>query len=64
MERNIDHKSVMSIHEFFMNRYEPTNIVDQAIDDMEVIVYASTEGGNGMDQLFTADLLFNGAVAI
>ena len=37
LDRNIGHKSVMSISEFFIDRDEPSDLVDQAIHDMEVI---------------------------
>ena len=34
-DRNIGHKSVMSIRKFFMDRDNPSHQVDQAIHDME-----------------------------
>ena len=42
----------MYIREFFMDRYEPAHLVDQAIHDMELIGDTSAEEANGMDQLF------------
>ena len=54
----------MSIHEFFIDRYEPAHLVDQAIHDMKGIGYASAEGDNEMGQLFVADLLVDGAAAL
>ena len=64
LDRKIGHKSVMSIHEFFVDRDEPYHLVYQEIYDMEGIREASAEGGNGMDQLFEADLLVDGSAAI
>ena len=61
--RNIGNKSVMSIHEFFINIDEPAHLVYQAIHDMEGIGHASAEGDNGMGQLFTVAFSVNGAVA-
>ena len=54
----------MSIHEFLMDRYDPAHLVDQKIHDMEVIVDASAEGGNGMDHIFVAALSVNGAATL
>ena len=64
LDRNIGHKSVMSIQGFFIDRYEPAHLVDQVIHDMELIGESSSEGGNGMGQLFTADLPVDGAAAL
>ena len=64
LDRKIGHKSVMSIHKFFIDRDETAHLLDQAIHDMEGIGYASTEGANGMDQLFTAALLVDGEAAL
>ena len=54
--RKIGHKSVMSICELFIDRDEPAHLVDQVINEMEEIGYASAEGANEMVQLFAADL--------
>ena len=54
----------MYIREFFMDRYEPAHLVDQAIHDMEGIGDARDEEDNGMDQLFAADMTFYGAAAL
>ena len=43
-----------------MDRYEPVNLVDQAIRDMEGIGDTSAEGVNGIDQLFAAALSVDG----
>ena len=64
LDRNIGHKSVMSIHEFFMDREDLDHLVDQAIHDMQGIGDASDEGVNGMHQFFAADLSVNGAAAL
>ena len=64
LDRNIGHKSAMSICELFIGRDEPSHLLYQEIHDMEVIVDASAEGGNGMGQLFKVDLLVNGASAL
>ena len=64
LDRKIGHKSVMSIHEFFIDRYEPAHIVDQVIHDMEVIGDTSAEGANNMGQLFTAALSVDGSAAL
>ena len=56
MNRKIGHNSVISIREFSIDRDEPSHLVDQVIRDMELIVDASSEGGNGMGQLFAAAL--------
>ena len=53
LDRKTGHKSVMSIREFLVDRYEPVHLVDQVIRDMEVIGCASSEGANTMDQLFS-----------
>ena len=37
LDRKIGHKSVMSIHKWFIDRDEPAYLVDQAIYDMEGI---------------------------
>ena len=41
LDRNIGHKSVMSICELFIDRYEPYHLLYQAIHDMEGIGDAS-----------------------
>ena len=64
LDRKIGHKSVMSIHKFFMDRDDPDHLVDQAIFDTEVIGDASAEGANGMGQLFATALLVDGAAAL
>ena len=51
LDSNIGHKSEMSICELFIDRDEPSHLVDQEIHDMEVILDASAEGDNGMGQL-------------
>ena len=55
LDRKIGHKSFMSIFKFFIVRDEPAHLVDQAIHDMEGIGDASSEGANGMYQLFSAN---------
>ena len=57
LDKKIGHKIFMSIPKLFMDRDELDHIVDQAISDMDGIGDVSTEGGNGMNQLFTATLL-------
>ena len=64
LDRKISHKSVMSIHEFFMDRDETDHLVDQAIHDMEGIGDARDEEDNGMDQLFTSDFSVHGAAVL
>ena len=64
LDRKIGHKSFMSIFKFFIVRDEPAHLVDQAIHDMEGIGDASSEGANGMDQLFSANFLVYGAVTL
>ena len=54
----------MSVCKFFMDRDEPSHLVDQAIHDMEVFGDASSKGSNGIYQLFAADLLVDGAAAL
>ena len=56
LDRNIGHKSVMSIHKFFVDWDEPAHLIDQAVYDMEEIGYTSDEGANGLDQLFAVSL--------
>ena len=51
-DRNIVHKSVMSICELFMDRDEPAHLVYQRIHDIKVIVNTSAEGYNDTYQLF------------
>ena len=60
LDRNIGHKSVLYICELFMDRYEPVNLVDQAIRDMEGIGDTSAEGVNGIYQLFAAAFSVDG----
>ena len=57
-------KSVMSIHEFFIDRYEPAHLLHQVIHDMEGIGDASDKGDNGMGQLFMTALLVHGVHAL
>ena len=64
LDRKIGHKSVMSIRELFIDRYEPAHLVDQVIHDMEVIGDASAEGSNGMGQLFAVDFLVDGSAEL
>ena len=45
----------MSICELFIDRDEPSNLVDQLINDMKGIGEISAEGANGMGQLSAAD---------
>ena len=54
----------MSIREFFMDRDEPSHIVDQAIHDMEIIGDPSADGSNGTDRLFGADFSVDGSAAL
>ena len=44
LDRNIGHNSVMSICEFFVDRDDPSHLVDQVIHVMEGIGDASAEG--------------------
>ena len=62
LDKNSGHKSVLSICELFIYRDKPAHQVDQAINDMEVIRDASSEGYNEMDQFFMGDLWVDGAV--
>ena len=54
--RNINHNSVMSIHEFFIDIDKPAHLEDQVIHDIEVIGDTSAEGANRMGQLFATSL--------
>ena len=63
-DRNIGHKSVMSIRELFMDRYEPTHPLYQAINDMERIGDASAEGKKIMDQFLALDLSVDGSATL
>ena len=47
LDRQIGHKSVMSIRKLFIDRDEPAHLVDQVIHDMEEIGDRSAEGSNG-----------------
>ena len=62
--RKIGHNSVVSIRKFFIDRDEPTHIVYQVIYDKEGIGGASSEGANGVGQLFEADFLVDGYAAL
>ena len=64
LERKISHKRVMSIHEFFIDIDELDHLVYQVIHGMEVIVDASSEGGNGMGQFFVVALSVDGSATI
>ena len=64
LDRKISHKSVMSIHEFFMDRDEPAHLVDRVIHYMEGIGDASDEGANYTDRFFAAALLVDEAAAL
>ena len=64
LDRNIGHKSAMSICQFFIDREEPTDLVDQVIHDTEGIGDASVEWANRMDKLFAEDFSFEGAIAL
>ena len=64
LNRNIGHKSVMSICELSIDRDDPDHILYQVIHDKEVILYASAKGFNGMVQLFTEALLNYGAAVL
>ena len=59
--RKIGHKSVMSIHYFFMDIYDLAHLLDQAIPDMKRFGESSSKGVNWMDQFFALDLSINGA---
>ena len=61
LDRKIGHNTVISIHELFVDRYEPSHLIDQVINYMEGIGDASAEGANGMGQLFAADLSVDGS---
>ena len=63
MYRKIGHKSVMYIHEFFIDKDEQDHLVDQVIHDMEGMGYTSNEGVNGMDPLLEAALSVDGSTA-
>ena len=64
LDRNIIHKSVMSIRELLIGRDELSHLVYQAIHEMEGIGGASAVEANSMDQLFSAALSVNGAAAL
>ena len=64
MDRRIGHNSVMYIREFFIDRNDPSHLVDQVIHDMERIGDASYEGANAMSQLFAADMLVDRSSAL
>ena len=64
LDRNIGHNSVMSICEFFIDRYDPDHLVDQVIHDMEGIGDTSTKEANRMGQLFVASLSINRSSAL
>ena len=64
LDRKIGHNTVISIHELFVDRYEPSYLVDQAIHDMEWIGDISSEGANRMGQLFAAALSVHGSAAL
>ena len=64
LDKNIGHKIVMSISGLFIDIYEPAHIVCQEISDMEGTGYTSAEGGDGMGQLFVADISVDGAAAL
>ena len=64
LDRKIGHKSVMSICEFFIDRYDPDHLVDQSIHDMEGIGDAIAEEADGMDQLLLAALLVGGSATL
>ena len=54
----------MSICQFFIDREEPADLVDQVIHDTEGIGDASAEWANRMDKLFAEDFSFEGAIAL
>ena len=56
LDRNIGNKRVMSVRKLFIDRDDPDHLLDQVIRYMELIGYTSSEGANGMDQLFTVAL--------
>ena len=64
LDRKIGHKSVMYIYKFFMDRDELAHLVDQAVHDMEIIGDTSSDGYNGIYQLFVERLSFDGAAAL
>ena len=64
LESNICHNSVMSIRKFFIDRDEPAHLVYPSIHDMEVIGDTSSEGANGIDQLFAAAFLVDGSATL
>ena len=64
LERKIGHKNLMSIREFFIDRDEPAHLVDQVIHLIEGIGDEIFDGANGMDWLFVADLLVDGAAVL
>ena len=64
LDRKIGHNSVMSIHEFFIDRDEPSHSVYQVIHDMEGIGDTSSDGDNRIGQLFAAALSVNGSAAL
>ena len=63
-EMKIGHNSVMSIIEFFIDRYYTDHILDHLIHDMEGIGDTSAEGSNGMVQLSAAAFSFFGSAAL
>ena len=64
LDRNIGNKNVTFIRELFIDRDETAHLVDQAIHDMDGIGDARSDGANGMDNLYAADFLVDGASVI
>ena len=64
LDRKIGHKSFMPIREFFIDRDEPAHLVYLSIHYMEVIGDTSSEGANGIDQLFAAAFLVDGSATL
>ena len=55
LDGKIGHNSVISIHELFIDRYEPAHLVDQVIHK---------KGVNWMGQLSAAEFSFDGSAAL
>ena len=53
--RKIGHKSVMSIHYFFMDIYDLTHLLDQAIHGMEGIGESSSKGDTLSHSIFPGE---------
>ena len=64
LDRKIGHNSVISIRELFIDRDEPSHLVDQVIRFMEVIGDTSADVANRMVRLFAVALSVDGSAAL